>query len=50
VVEYVKPDMTTLRTNLDGVLYTSNAAVQVFRTQEIVQGFRGKIVLTGSVA
>jgi len=50
VVEYVKPDMTTLRTNLDGVLYTSNAAVQVFRTQEIVQGFRGKIVVTASVA
>ncbi|KAF9511063.1 hypothetical protein BS47DRAFT_1319298 [Hydnum rufescens UP504] len=49
-VEYVKPDLTTLNINLIGVIYTSHIAAQTFRTQEIVQGFRGQIVVTASVA
>jgi len=49
-VEFVKPDLKTIEVNLVGALYTSNLAVQVFRTQHVVDGFRGKIVFTGSVA
>ncbi|KAF8336383.1 uncharacterized protein EI90DRAFT_2911538 [Cantharellus anzutake] len=49
-VEFTKPDLRTIDVNLVGALYTSNLAAQVFRTQEVVDGFRGKIILTGSVA
>lgn len=49
-VEYVEPNMTTINTNVVGALYTCQLAAQVFRTQPLVEGFRGKIVITGSVA
>ena len=48
-VTFVKPDLKTLDVNNKGAFYTSSLAVQVFRTQEIVDGFRGKLVVTGSV-
>jgi len=48
--EYKKPDMSTVTINLHGVLYSSTLAAQVFRTQPLVNGFRGKIVATASVA
>jgi len=49
-IPYVKPDLSTIDINLKGVLYTSQLAVQVFRTQPIVDGFRGQIVATASLA
>lgn len=49
-VEFVKPDLRTIDVDLVGALYTSNLATQVFRTQDVVDGFRGKIVFTASVA
>ena len=36
--------------NLTGALYTISAATQMFRTQPVLDGFRGKIVVTASLA
>jgi NAD(P)-dependent dehydrogenase (short-subunit alcohol dehydrogenase family) len=49
-VEFVEPDMTTINVNVTGALFTCQLAAQVFRTQELVEGFRGKMVVTASVA
>lgn len=49
-VEFVEPDLTTINVNVIGALYTCQLATQVFRTQDLVEGFRGKIVVTASVA
>lgn len=49
-VEFVAPDMSTINVNTIGALYTSHLAAQVFRTQEVVDGVRGRIVVTASVA
>jgi len=49
-IEWTQPNLSTLDVNITGVLYTSHLAAQVFRTQPIVEGFRGKIVITASVA
>ena len=41
--EYVKPNLTTIDVDLNGVLYTAALAIQQFRRQEPGQnGFRGK--------
>ncbi len=49
-VKFVKPDLKAIEVNLVGALYTSNLAAQIFRTQRVVDGFRGKIIFTASVA
>jgi len=49
-VEWVEPNMMTINVNVLGALYTCQLATQVFRTQTIVDGFRGKMVVTASVA
>jgi len=49
-VEFIEPDMSTLTINVVGALYTCQLAAQVFRTQPLVEGFRGKMVITASVA
>ena len=46
---FVKPDLLTIDVNLNGVLYTTSLATQLFRTQPLVDGFRGKIVITTSI-
>jgi len=48
--EWREPDMKTIDINVTGVLYTTNLAVQAFRKQQVKDGFRGKIVVTASVA
>jgi len=49
-VEFVEPDMSAITINVFGALYTCQLAAQVFRTQSLVEGFRGKMVITASVA
>lgn len=39
---FVKPDLTVLDADVNGVLYTVALAVQQFRRQEPQHGFRGK--------
>lgn len=48
--EWREPDLKTIDINVTGVLYTANLAVQAFRKQEVKDGFRGKILVTASVA
>lgn len=48
--EFVPPTLTVLDINLYGMVYSTNLAVQLLRAQEIVDGFRGKIVVTASLA
>lgn len=49
-VEWIKPDVSTIDVNVTGALYTCHLAAQVFRTQPIIDGFRGKALVTASVA
>lgn len=49
-IEWVRPDLKTMDINVTGVLYTCTLAAQVFRNQSIIGGFKGKIILTVSVA
>lgn len=47
---YVKPDLSTLGVDLNGVLYTISLALQQFRRQERDSlGFRGKIGCVASI-
>lgn len=48
--EFVPPTLTVLDINLYGMVYSTNLAVQLLRAQEVVDGFRGKIVVTASLA
>lgn len=48
-MQYVKPNLATIDVDLIGVLYTTSLAVQAFRIQPIIDGFRGKIVVTASI-
>lgn len=48
--EFVPPNLTVLDINLYGMVYSVNLAVQLLRAQEVVEGFRGKIIVTASLA
>lgn len=48
-IEWVKPNVAAINVNLIGAMYTCQAAAQVFRTQPIIDGFRGKIIVTVSI-
>lgn len=47
--DWVEPNLATINVNVIGVLYTTNLAVQVFKAQPVVDGFRGKVIVTGSI-
>ncbi|KAE8377283.1 hypothetical protein BDV26DRAFT_293366 [Aspergillus bertholletiae] len=47
---FEKPDLSVIEVNVTGTLYTASLAVQQFRRQgRNDHGFRGKVVITGSV-
>lgn len=48
--DFLEPDLGVISVNVNGTLYTANLAVQVFRRQELVDGIRGKLIVTASVA
>ncbi|KAF8314428.1 NAD(P)-binding protein [Clavulina sp. PMI_390] len=49
-VDWSEPPMKGFEVNAKGVMYTSQLAAQIMRTQSLVDGFRGKIIVTASVA
>ncbi|KAF8317873.1 NAD(P)-binding protein [Clavulina sp. PMI_390] len=49
-IDWSKPALKAFEVNSISVLYTCQLAAQVMRTQSIVNGFRGKIIATASIA
>lgn len=47
---FVPPNIAVLDVNLNGAVYSTTLAVQLLRDQEVVNGWRGKIVVTASLA
>lgn len=47
---FVPPNIAVLDVNINGAVYSTTLAVQLLRDQEVVNGCRGKIVVTASLA